>query len=240
MVAVVATHVVMALLLPTPLAHHRRSVFVESHGPHRNVFISMSEAAESKAPFSVDELSALKAASKKPVGGYFGGGVGTGTAFYKKLKAASIGGPVAAETWNEVREDHPVLAQRTDEELSAAFLSLELEKKEQKAANQPTSSDAMSGVVPVAAFALVAVASVAILSGGGACDGELATSKACVEKAERARGAQQTTPLGRYRESVISSGGDFLKAYDRPPAAVGLKASDVQGGFGKLGDADFW
>lgn len=196
--------------------------------------------------FTPEEISALRTAADKRTGAFFGGGQGKGIASYLRLKAAAEGGPLAADTWNEVRSDEPLLSSRSDSELASAFLQLVEDKtsKQVAEAEERSSSDAMAGAVPIAALVIVAATTFAILpSGSGGCEGESANSRACVEKALRAASQESySTPLARYRESMIGSSDEFLKSYERPAnAPTGqLKASDVSAGVSRLGDADFW
>lgn len=187
--------------------------------------------------FSADEVAALRLAAAKPVGKWFGG-TGSGTSMLK-LKAAAAGGPLTADAWAEVREDHAILAAKSDTELAAAFLALEAEQKSASAAAAPTSASAMGGVFPILAVLLTAAASAQFISLGGGCESAYANAKACAEKAQRESGAMQETPLAKYRAAAIQSSAESLKAYDRPEAPRSPIA-DVGSAAAKLGDADFW
>ena len=192
------------------------------------------------AGFTAEENAALQSAIDKPIGKLFGG-AGQGTSLLK-LKAAAAGGPLAEDAWNEVRTDHAaLLGDKTDAELAAAFVLLDEAQLEKKSSSATTSkTDALSGVAPLAAAAVVAFA-VSTLFGGG-CDSQYANAAACAERAERAAGKVQETPLARYRDMAVASSSDSLKAFERPTdgAPRTLMPADLQKAAGNIADADFW
>ena len=199
--------------------------------------ISMS-AETGTTSFTEDELAALQTASLKPTGKLFGGGQVKGDASYRKLKAASTGGPLAADAWNEVRADHPILAAKTDEELASAFLQIEqadiAARAAKKAEAAPTSSDALSGVAPLVAAVVVGVAASTFLSG---FESECVNAAACAEKEARASGQRQATPLEKYSKSFVESGEGFAASQ---AAAPRILLPDVSAGVANLGDGDWW
>jgi len=203
--------------------------------------IMSAEAADATdATFTDAQRAALLDAADKPTGRYFGGS-GSGTSWLK-LKAAATGGPLAADAWAEVRADHAVLADKTDDALAAAFLLLEREQRPVAKASDggaTSPSDALQGVVPLAAVALVAVASTTFLSAGGGCDSALANAAACAERAERVSGVTKQTPLSKYREQALGGSAETLQAYARPEAPRAL-LPDVSAGVSRLGDPDWW
>ena len=205
--------------------------------------LSAQEAESLDAPWSADEVDALKAAMNKPTGTLFGG-AGAGSS-ERKLKAAALGGPLASETWDEVRADSALLAAKTDEELAAGFLSLErgmaaeaAAAKSSSASSAPASSGGiLSGALPLIAVLVTAFATANFLSAGGGCTSDFANSAACAEKAERASGTVQATPLERYRSAVISSSDEALGSYTSEPRIL---LPDVSGAARNLGDVDWW
>ena len=207
----------------------------------------MSEGAASApepnaqdASLSEGEVDALKAAMKKPTGKLFGG-AGSGSSELK-LKAAALGGPLASETWDEVRADSALLAGKSNEELAAGFLSLErgmiaeaAAAKSSSASTAPDTSSGglLSGALPILAVLVTAFATVNFQSAGGGCESALANSAACAEKAERASGTKQATPLERYR-TAVTSGSDASNPTPKIPLP------DVSGAARNLGDGDWW
>lgn len=191
--------------------------------------------------FTEAENAALQAAMDKSTGKLFGG-QSSGTSVLK-LKAAAAGGPLAADAWDEVRADHDILGDKSDDALSAAFLALEAERIASKktTATAPSPNDAVSGIAPLALAFAVAIAFTSTLGGG--CDSAYANAAACAEKEQRAAGAVRETPLARYREMAIESSADNLKAWERAPMEgqpKPLSSADIQGMAANLGDADFW
>jgi hypothetical protein len=181
-------------------------------GVHR-----MTDTAD--AGWSDEEAAALEAAIAKPIGKLFGG-QGQGDS-YLKLKSAATGGPIAASTWDEVRAEHAALAQRSDDELSAAFLALDRTIIDAGSASA-ASNAGKGGANVVAAACAVAIAVASQVAGGGGADGDIVDAQcatvACKQRTARLRGEMGTvTPLARYQEQLRANSDAFAAQYRPVP-----------------------
>lgn len=114
--------------------------------------------------------------------------------WFKKAMLAAKGGSAVvesfpAEVWAGIREDYPNLVAATDDDIAAAFREL-LAAEQAAEAARPNARDAFSfgdalkGVVPLAAVAVVAV----FANSFTGCDSPFANVDACAEQRDRASG----------------------------------------------------
>ena len=163
-------------------------------------------ATEDALAFTAEETAALTAAANKPIGKRFGD-VDSGSSMLK-LKAASTNGPLAAQTWAAVREEHEILAEKSDEALATAFLKLEMEmiaaRKGSGSGTVASSSGFGSSSPLLLALAIAVWAGTQYVGVEMPAMGGAAGDRPAVQ-----------TPLERYRAALLESTSEKLKSYER-------------------------